>query len=74
MERKVEGPVAEKQDGKKVSRTQCGSISQLRQRYWYAWLYGIWGRETDAFLTELFLLSLLTLQQKLQRALQGVVH
>lgn len=35
---------------------------------------GTWGRETDAFLTELFLLSLLTLQQKLQIALQGVVH
>lgn len=35
---------------------------------------GIWGRERDTFLTELFLLSLLTLQKKLQRALRRVVH
>lgn len=34
----------------------------------------VWGRETDTFLTELFLLPLLTLQQKLQIALKGVVH
>lgn len=53
---------------------QCGSISQLRQWYWYMWLFGVRDRETDTFLTELFLLSLLTLQQKLQIALQGVVH
>lgn len=57
-----------------MSRVQCGSIFQLRQWYWYMWLFGIWDRETDTFLTELFLLSLLTLQQKLQIALQGVVH
>lgn len=57
-----------------MSRTQCGSISQLRQWYWYTWLFGIWGRETDTFPNEFFLLSLLTLQQKLQIALQGVVH